>query len=180
MSNRTIEQVKQAIVAKLAECKQIAAAKGKPFDCHLKLLWTGGAGGHYDHKNKEIAVNIALAIKNDENYDHVVNVTVPHEAAHAIQRQHYPVIRQGKSVLIHDHNWAYIMNTFFHLPATRCHKMDTQGVKQTRAKAPRPYHYACRCREHNLTILIHNKIKNGAKYFCKSCKGQIQLVRIGA
>jgi predicted SprT family Zn-dependent metalloprotease len=177
MNGITIAQVTSSIKNKLAECHKIAEQKGKPFTCHLRLLWAGGKGGHYDPKTKEIAINAALALKSPENFDHVVNVTVPHEAAHAIQMQHYPLVRRGNHIAHHDHNWAFIMNTFFHLPATRCHDMDTHGVKRTRAKAPRPFTYSCLCgKEFNLTMLIHNKIKMGAKYRCPRCRGELKPV----
>jgi len=180
MNGITIAQVKEAVTAKLAECHRIAEAKGKPFVAHLRLLWVGGKGGHYSPKTKEIAINAALALKSQENFNHIVNVTVPHEAAHAIQFQHYPRVFRGSSIAHHDHHWAYIMNTFFHLPATRCHQMDVTGVKKTRAKAPRPFHYACACREHHITSIKHNRIQKGGIYRCKSCLQVIKLVKIGA
>lgn len=103
---------------------------------------------------------------NDPRYtEDMIAVTVPHELAHCVQRQLYPVSKS------HGWEWKMIMG-ILGLPPTVCHNYDTIAAR-TRKPTARPFTYVCDCREHKMTALIHRRIQAGRQYICNDCKGYI-------
>lgn len=166
-------QVEQEVLAKLDECKKIAAAKGYPVDFTVEFLYRGSKGGHYRHSNKTIAINIALACLNEQNKQTILNDTCQHETCHAIEAQHFGFQRVNKNRIVHGWRFYHLGRVVFGLELTRCHDMKIEGVARTHA---RPFTYACRCQEHKITRNIHNKIQLGRAYLCNKCKTKITLV----
>ncbi len=164
--------VEQEVRAKLQECRVIAANKGYPIDFKVEFLYRGTKGGHYRHSTKTIAINIGLACLSEANKKHILEDTCAHECCHAAQRQHFAPIYTNKTIKHHDHNFYRLGRIIFNKDFSRCHNMETEGVARKHA---RPYVYACKCKEHQITKTIHNKILTGKSYICKDCKSRISL-----
>ena len=64
------------------------------------------------------------------------------------------------------------MRNCFDLEAKRCHSYRTTPARIV----PRPFLYACSCREHRLTSIMHNKIGLSYQALCKACRTPLQFV----
>lgn len=109
---------------------------------------------------------------NDPRYaEDMITTTVPHELAHIVQRQLWPMSKA------HGWEWQQIMG-ILGLPPTVCHDYDTVAAR-TRKPTARPYTYVCDCgdgREHRMTALIHRRIQQqGKQYICNDCKATLVL-----
>jgi len=98
-----------------------------------------------------------------------INSTVPHELSHLIAGRLFPGCQS------HGAEWKHVMLKLGCNPR-RCHSYDVSVVSTAR---PRPYTYQCRCMEHKVTRLMHDRIRakgvvNG--YKCKRCKSSIIFV----
>lgn len=99
-----------------------------------------------------------------ENHQHFLNQTVPHEVAHLIAYFLF-----GLSIKPHGKEWQHIMTAVYQLPPKRCHQYAIIKKKQ------QCYIYRCNCSNinHPLTIRRHNFIQKGYKYICKRCKATL-------
>ena len=110
-----------------------------------------------------------LAARNEEDY---LRQVVPHEVAHYIVRQKWGNKLHG--IKSHGPEWKFVMRGIFKLQPDRTHKYDVSGIKKSRS----PYIYTCNCgKEFSVGIKRHQKIQNGVRYWCKSCKGTIRFVK---
>jgi SprT protein len=112
-----------------------------------------------------VRMNVPLAVRNREDF--LAN-TVPHEIAHWVQRWKYGYRNGfGNKIRPHGPEWKRIMVQVYGLSPKRCHKYDTT---ETVTRRCRRYTYHCRCREHQLTSIRHNKMRKGrAAYSCTRC-----------
>lgn len=179
ITGTALPEQKKAIEAKIAEVIETLNNKGliSSFPAANKLVApkveydlagevAGWAIGPY-----LIRINTQLL---HDNWEEMLNVTVPHEVAHCVVSQLWGnTTTKGFRVRGHGPQWQYIMN-LLGLPAKRCHSMDTTKVRNHK----RNYRYACGglfCKPHNLTLTRHNKIqKKGAEYTCTTCGGRIR------
>ena len=99
-----------------------------------------------------------------ENQQHFITHTVPHEVAHLLVYQLYGRTKP------HGKEWQQIMNQIFDLTAKTTHQYDVSNVKG------KTFTYACQCAEHQLTIRRHNKIvRDNIKYICRLCKHSLTI-----
>jgi len=110
----------------------------------------------------KIYINLNYRLfKKEENYDYL-RQTYLHELAHLICHRKYKC-KKG-----HGKEWKSVMKILGADPK-RCHKMD---VSELRIKRKR-FSYKCSCREIDVSLIRHNKIKKGKKYICTICGSDI-------
>ena len=116
----------------------------------------GKAAGSARLQTNELRFNAILL---QENQQHFITHTVPHEIAHLLVYQLYGQTKP------HGKEWQQIMNQVFDLTAKTTHQYDVSSVKG------KTFTYICQCTEHQLTIRRHNKIvRDHIKYICRFCK----------
>jgi SprT protein len=94
----------------------------------------------------------------DENLQH----TVPHEVAHYAVHQRY----LNRRLKPHGPQWRRIMQ-LFGLPAQVTFNFALDGVPIRRQRL---HSYRCGCREHAVTTVRHNRMREGrARYLCRYC-----------
>lgn len=119
------------------------------------------AGVAYLQRNV-ISFNRTLMLENSEDFIRQVSL---HELAHIIVYQEFGHVQP------HGKEWRFVMKEIFHLPADTCHQFDLSSVQG------KTFTYRCACQIHQLSIRRHNKIqRDGAVYFCRKCKTQLNLV----
>jgi len=125
---------------------------------------TGTKGGEAWYKKNLIKLNNQLL---QQNFDHYMNQTIPHELAHLMVHSMY-----GHHAKAHGAEWKSIMTNIFNVKANRCHNMDTSNVKRKNTKK---FGYSCKCgiNHHLVGKTVHNKIIRGQIRSCRSCKNQI-------
>jgi SprT protein len=110
-------------------------------------------GGH------TIRLNLNLLL-NPDHFQDMIDRTVPHEICHIVDVQMH-----GSSS--HGYRWKYLM---YHigLEPTRCHSYETVAARK-RKKMPKDQIYYCACGEHGVTIILHRRMLQGKRYYCKRC-----------
>lgn len=99
-----------------------------------------------------------------ENAAEFLAQTLPHEVAHWV------VFRWRPGAAPHGVEWRQVMG-WLEAPARRCHGFD---VERARVRTLRRHLYACACRTHELTTILHRRIQNGAFYYCRTCGKALQ------
>jgi SprT protein len=160
--------VNRDIDEKVDECLSILSARyGREFDRpEIRYDLRGRVAGQ--RNGKSLRFNLDL-LDDDATHSEMINQVVPHEVAHWVQRILYPDSQS------HGYEWAEIMHVLG-VPAKRTHSM---AVKPARVHK-RPYIYACNCREFNITPLLHRKMQNGQRRYCRNCRGYLHFVRENA
>lgn len=120
-------------------------------------------------RNGETGLRINLQLL-AENLDDFLSNTIPHEVAHLVVNWQARNKRQRPRP--HGPEWQAIMKNCYALPPKRCHSYQTTPARVV----PRPYLYTCNCREHRLTIIIHNRISRNYQALCKACRTPIRFV----
>lgn len=105
-----------------------------------------------------------------DNRDDFLEQTIPHEVAHLVVNWLARKSRQKPRP--HGPEWRAVMQDCFGLPPTRCHSYRTTAARTV----PRPFLYRCTCREHRLTSIMHNRIRQSARALCKACKTSLTFV----
>lgn len=120
----------------------------------------GMTAGVYHHSPPEIRLNEVLF---QQNHDHFLSQTVPHEAAHHINA----VVFQGRG---HDWNWKCIMHMLGCDPK-RCHDYDTSTARAKAEYQRKSYPYHCACRSVvMLSSVRHNRVRRKVQtYHCRKC-----------
>lgn len=114
------------------------------------------------HKRKLIELNQRLCSKHPEE----IIPTLIHELAHIIARELY-----GSKIKSHGLEWSYTMRRLGHEP-TRCHNLDTSGLKRTFKKCP----VQCQCRTMLITKRKLNRIIEGLlTIYCRKCTKAFQI-----
>ncbi len=85
--------------------------------------------------------------------------TLPHEVAHWV------VFRWRPGAAPHGPEWREVMH-WLDAPARRCHGFD---VGRARVRILRRHPYACACRAHEVSAILHRRIQGGAAYRCRAC-----------
>lgn len=101
-------------------------------------------------------------------FDDSLATTVPHEVAHYLADILYGL----GNIRPHGSEWKAIM-ALFGADANVTARFSLEGVPQ---RVIRRVDYRCGCRDHQLTIHRHNRIRSGkASYLCRSCGGPLRL-----
>lgn len=112
--------------------------------------------GYAFYSENKIQLNSVYLMESAEHCDGVINTTVPHEIAHLITDKLFPNAKQAhgpefKSVMVN-----------LGLPPVRCHSMFIPSKK--------PLNYSCACRTWNVSPIIHKRMQNESRRFCRACK----------
>ena len=105
-----------------------------------------------------------------ENLDDYLKQTIPHEVSHLVVNWQARTKRLKPRP--HGTEWQWIMRDCFGLEAIRCHSYRTTPARVV----PRQFLYACSCRDHLLTSIMHNKIGLSYQALCKACRTPLQFV----
>ena len=97
----------------------------------------------------------------NENGDHFLAQTVPHEIAHVVTHALY-----HRRVRPHGPEWQQIMR-LFGADNHRCHNYK---VKHSTRRQLQHFSYRCGCQEHQLTSIRHNRVIKGQHYICRNCR----------
>jgi SprT protein len=114
-----------------------------------------------------LRINCQLLI---ENRDDFLNNTIPHEVAHLVVN--WPYRNRRLRPRPHGPEWQAVMKDCFGLKPVRCHNYQTTPARVVH----RPFLYACSCREHRLTSIIHKRITRSSQAFCKACRTPLTFV----
>ncbi len=107
----------------------------------------------------------------EENLDDFLINTIPHEVAHLVINWKARKKRQRPQP--HGPEWQSVMRDCFGLKPVRCHTYATTPARVV----PRNYLYACSCREHHLTSIMHNRISNSYQTLCKACRAPLKFIQ---
>jgi len=114
-----------------------------------------------------LRINLQLLRENRDDY---LSQTIPHEVSHLVVN--WQARKKRLKPRPHGIEWQSVMRDCFGLEAKRCHSYQTTPARVV----PRPFLYACRCREHLLTSIMHNKIGLSYQALCKACRTPLQFV----
>jgi SprT protein len=161
--NDSSQTVEQLVLNKIEACYQHAELRlNRTFPRpNINFKQRGKAAGSARLQINELRFNPILL---QENQQHFITHTVPHEVAHLVVYQIYGRTKP------HGKEWQHIMNQIFDLTAKTTHQYDVSTVKG------KTFTYACQCTDHQLTIRRHNKIiRDNVKYICRLCKQSLIL-----
>jgi SprT protein len=105
-----------------------------------------------------------------ENLDDYLIQTVPHEISPLVVN--WQARNKRSKPRPHGTERQAVMRDCFGLEAKRCHSYRTTPARVV----PRPFLYACSCREHLLTSIMHNKIGLSYQALCKACRTPLQFI----
>jgi len=125
--------------------------------CDFSLRGTA-AGIAYSRINM-VNFNPGIA---EENLEHFLKQTVPHEVAHLVANYYY-CMNCG-----HNHKWKYIMRMVYGLEPKRCHNYD---VKNHVVRKTYIYKYKCGCQNGVAVGPKHHKVLQSRPLAvrCKTC-----------
>lgn len=126
------------------------------------------AGYVFPMSNSIVYLNLELLKQNQEDFE---KDTIPHEVAHLFARK-FQIKNNLTPEGAHGKTWKMVMKKVYGLEPTRCHHMDTTGVGRKVSK----YRYICRCKKHEISCRIHNRIKSGKIYACRKCKSSLTFL----
>jgi SprT protein len=129
----------------------------------IKYSLKGKAAGRAWPLRWEISLNPHIAALNGDRF---VIETVAHEIAHLIAHRINPGDRP------HGGTWESVMLAFGQIPE-RLHNFNVSGINSMRKPQSR-YAYSCKCRNHNISGIRHNRILKGAEYRCLNCKSVLK------
>ena len=105
-----------------------------------------------------------------ENLDDFLRNTIPHEVAHLVVN--WPYRNRRLRPRPHGQEWQAVMKDCFGLEPVRCHNYRTTPARVVQ----RPFLYACSCREHRLTSIMHKRISRSSQALCKACRTPLRFV----
>lgn len=119
--------------------------------------WEWRRGGP---QGERLRFNLHLAAEQPERF---LEETVAHEAAHCVALRLHRHAGHGAP-------WRAVMGELG-VEASRCHLYDTR-----RAQGRGHWPARCPCREHDLSSVLRNRLRKGARYRCRLCGGPIRLL----
>lgn len=181
-----VSDYKAAARAEIDRCREIARVRwGVAPDPHVTWEKRGVSAGSARGSSR-ISLHEHFASKEGEGY----RSTVAHEYAHCVvnaMRPHdaaptrrllglsltgklmFAKQRRDSQWSSHGSKWKEVMRSFGHAPR-RCHNYEsTEEIRRPR------YEVKCPCRIHRVSMTLLNRIRAGAAYRCKQCKGTLAL-----
>jgi len=116
----------------------------------------------------QIRINLQLLAENRDDY---LAQTIPHEVAHLVVN--WQARQRSLRPKPHGPEWQAVMRDCFGLEPRRCHDYATRPARVVK----RPYLYACGCREHRLTGIMHQRLRRARRATCRACNGPLQFLR---
>ncbi|MCF6283034.1 MAG: SprT-like domain-containing protein [Candidatus Polarisedimenticolaceae bacterium] len=159
---------KQAITQSHARLNQAELHFKRPMpEIDIQFNLRGQAAGMVKLLRKgEILVRYNPILLN-ENSEHFLSQTVPHEIAHVVAST-----LNRHRIRPHGTEWQQIMQ-LFGADNQRCHSYE---VKTSPRRQLARFNYRCGCREHQLTSIRHNRIINGQRYICRHCRAPLLIL----
>lgn len=127
----------------------------------------GRAAGTARFHEWSIRLNPQLLLENGSTF---INEVLPHEVAHLIT----DAVTYPKRIKPHGEEWRFVLEEVFKCKARTRHNFNTDSVKG------RTFLYQCRCREYELSLIRHNKVRRGAIYRCNFCYTPLFYKKEGA
>ncbi len=94
----------------------------------------------------------------------VLVATTMHELGHILTHHAFGTMDHGA-------DWKWMMETVLGQPGeTRCHSYAHKPARIVRKVA-----YRCDCREHLVSLILHNRMQKGQIRTCFSCGGRLAL-----
>jgi len=117
----------------------------------------GKVAGQYNHKTKQIRVNLSIAMANSKEY---LENTLPHEIAHYIVKNSVKFTHKHKP---HGRAWKYVMNVL------GCEPTVTHSYACSPSRKHTYYEYQCtRCfNTSQFTKIVLMRMVKGSQYTCK-------------
>ena len=168
LSSEQQQQVIEETNAWITRAEKLFDVKVKPVDISFNLK--GRSSGMYRIKQerkflfsqlqREIRYNPYIFSKYfEDNF----TTTIPHEVAHYLTDILYGL----RNIKPHGKEWKAVMHAFG-ADASVTASYDLSGIP---LKKQSLFSYQCDCREHQLSTIRHNKIKQRRyKYYCNACK----------
>ena len=95
--------------------------------------------------------------------------TIPHEVAHYVS----DLLHGFRNIRPHGPEWKQVM-AFFGADSRATCSYDLHGLPQRRY---RQHAYRCGCRQHQLTTIRHNRVRqNRMRYYCRQCGDPLRYV----
>lgn len=157
-------QIQSQINARVAQC---IAQANQQLNLTLPLPTVsfrqrGKIAGSARLQSWEVRFNPVLLAENPQAF---LDEVVPHEVAHLVTFHRFGKVRP------HGNEWQAVMTEVFGIPARTTHSFDTRSVQG------QMFRYRCQCREHQLTVRRHNKIRRQqAIYHCRTCRQPLQAI----
>ena len=150
---------------------QISQKTGVDLPCiHLDFGLRGHAAGQARIANGQLEIRLNMCLLKGYT-DEYLRTTIPHEVAHLY------VFWQSRLLLVrpkpHGPQWQAVMQECFGLPPKRCHDYVTRPARNVR----RNFLYACQCREHRLTGIMHRKLCKNSHALCRDCGSHLRFAR---
>lgn len=119
--------------------------------------------GYAKYKSKSVHFNPILA---NENWEHFINETVPHEVCHIATWYWCQYFNKPLPKSNHDSIWKKMMLNVGSIPNVR-HDYDLSNVRKKKIKQ---FKYECSCSTPTIvSSIVHNRILKGALYRCYKC-----------
>lgn len=132
----------------------------------LSFRQRGRIAGSARLQDYEIRLNPVLLA---ENPDEFMREVIPHELCHLLVWRLYARGNRKGRIKPHGREWKALMWEIFGLQGSACHQMDIKSVQG------RQFNYRCNCGPVSLSIRRHNKVRQGVKYICRTCKQSLQV-----
>ncbi|MDO3376859.1 SprT family zinc-dependent metalloprotease [Geoalkalibacter halelectricus] len=163
-----MNQIREAALAALEKARRFYGLEEPvrvEIDCSLRGKMAGQAGWRVRRVGAKVAATDFRLRFNLEAYhlhpEEMLTDTVPHEVAHLIV-----AARFGPGCRPHGPEWQAVMRDCFGLNPKRTHSLPLTAAR----RVERDFIYACKCREHRLTSIRHQRIRRGKTlYRCNSC-----------
>lgn len=157
------EQQQAVVIARTDDQVRLASEYFDQVFPKLPVLFdlSGRAAGMYRVRagRREIRYNPFIFAR---YFDDNLAQTVPHEVAHYVA----DMLHGFRSIRPHGSEWKRVMELFGAEPRASC-QYDLEGLPGRRY---RRFDYRCQCREHSLTTVRHNKVRqNRMRYYCRDC-----------
>lgn len=182
-------EIKNRVESKVLECVGKAQARFGAEKVskipEIRYDTTGKTAGwaYWNNGNPYIDINPILL---NENVEHVINQTVPHEVAHIVVNEIWqPKVvvdrytnRQNRTIRPHGMEWSHVMRVFGIEP-DRCHCIDTTTIDVMKGRVKYPYKCICCGREFHLSSIRHKRAMSfgTTKYYqCVKCKARLVYV----
>lgn len=155
------------VLDRVRECFQIGNSKLPDIHCapdpHKMVVFfeKSRLGGYvWEKYGTKVFLNWPLLLNNEESY---MTDTIPHEVCHLFANA--ILKKSGRRETSHGPVWKKTMRSVFGLAPIRCHQMDTSTARRDKETV----RYICTCMKHDLSKIVHNRIKNGRNYRCRRC-----------
>jgi len=128
------------------------------------------AGYFHAGKNSFLDFNLKIAKENPDTFIETVIHEVAHYVRYVRNGNKLDMLPCGKRVDMHGTKWKAVMNEFGIENPQRCHSYKVESTRKQRK-----WEYECGCSKHRISTVLHNRMQNGQRRLCNSCKGGLEF-----